>query len=200
MDTYTELLLEGGIAFGTGEHPTTQLCLEFITELVKDDDESIDLFLDYGAGSGVLGMAACKLKPELEAIGVEIDADAIRIADANSAENGVNMKSYLPRHLGDDNESASLIMKAMQRSSGDVLPEELDGPCFDACAANILAGPLISLAETIASMLKPGARLGLSGILEWQGEDVVEAYSIYFDDVKVEDERGGWVLVTGTRK
>lgn len=166
-----------------------------------NEDGSVNNFLDYGAGSGVLGMAACKLKPdELKAVGVEIDSDAIRIADANSEANGVSMKSYLPRNLGNDDESASLIMKAMQRSTVDTLPEELDGPYFDACAANILAGPLISLADTIANMLKPGAKLGLSGILEWQGEDVVEAYSKHFDDVKVEKERRGWVLVTGVKK
>jgi len=206
VEKYTELLLEGGIAFGTGEHPTTQLCLEYITNIVKDDDNSegentIKQFLDYGAGSGVLGMAACKLKPEgLEAVGVEIDGDAIRIANANAEMNQVRMQSYLPRHLGGDDESASLIMKAMKRSAAPVLPEELDGPFFDACAANILAGPLISLAGTLASMLKPGAPLGLSGILAWQGEDVVEAYSELFDDVKVEKEKGGWILVTGTRK
>jgi len=199
VSDFEQLLLEGGIAFGTGEHPTTQLCLEWITQVLKED-ESVEMFLDYGAGSGVLGMAACKLNDRVEAVGVEIDLDAIRIADANAVANEVPMKNYLPRQLGSDDESASVIMKAMQRSSVEMMPEELDGPRFDACAANILAGPLCSLAETIASMLRPGARLGLSGILNWQGEDVVDAYTQYFDDVKVEKEKGGWVLVTGVRK
>lgn len=203
VEDYVELLLEGGLAFGTGEHPTTQLCLEWITNILNgEDSESINEFLDYGAGSGVLGMAACKLKNDdtFKAVGVEIDSDAILIADANSEKNGVSMKSYLPSNLGSDDESASLIMKAMQKSSIETLPAQYDGPYFDACAANILAGPLISLAGTIANSLKPGAKLGLSGILAWQGEDVVEAYSEYFDDAKVEKEKGGWVLVTGTRK
>jgi ribosomal protein L11 methyltransferase len=200
-DDYKEIQLEGGIAFGTGEHPTTQLCLEWITQILQQNDNNIELFLDYGAGSGVLGIAACKLKPHgLQAVGVEIDSDAIQIADSNSASNNVRMKSYLPRHLGDDDESASLIMKAIHRSQVEVLPEQMTGPRFDACAANILARPLISLAETIASMLKPGAPIGLSGILEWQGEEVVEAYSKYFDDVKIEKEKAGWILVSGTRK
>ena len=199
VSDFEQLLLEGGIAFGTGEHPTTQLCLEWITQVLKED-ESVENFLDYGAGSGVLGMAACKLNDRVKAVGVEIDLDAIRIADANAVANEVPMRNYLPRQLGNDDESASVIMKAMQRSSVEMMPEELDGPRFDACAANILAGPLCSLSETIASMLRPGARLGLSGILEWQGEDVVEAYTQYFDDVKVEKEKGGWVLVTGVRK
>lgn len=203
VEDFAELQLEGGLAFGTGEHPTTQLCLEWITNLFKEEGSaSVKTFLDYGAGSGVLGMAACKLNTDgdFKAVGVEIDPDAILIADANSNSNGVSMRSYLPRTLGNDDESASLIMKAMQKASVETLPEELDGAHFDACAANILAGPLISLAETIAGMMRPGAKLGLSGILSWQGEDVVEAYSEFFDDMKVEKEKGGWVLVSGTRK
>ena len=208
VEDYVQLLLEGGLAFGTGEHPTTQLCLEWITNLLKKDANAkrdgipVNTFLDYGAGSGVLGMAACKLNNDdnFKAVGVEIDSDAIRIADANALKNQVSMKSYLPSDLGSDDESASLIMKAIQKSSVETLPKDYNGPCFDACAANILAGPLISLSETIASMLKPGAKIGLSGILAWQGEDVVEAYSEYFNDVKVEKEKGGWVLVSGTKK
>jgi ribosomal protein L11 methyltransferase len=200
LSDYQELLLEGGIAFGTGEHPTTQLCLEWITTLMQGNSK-VENFLDYGAGSGVLGIAACKLMPStLEAIGIEIDTDAIRIADANAVNNNVQMKNYLPITLGDDDASASVIMKAKHRSLASTLPSNLDGPIFDACAANILAGPLISLSRTIAGFLKPGGKLGLSGILSWQGDDVVEAYSEYFDDVKVENEKNGWCLITGVRK
>jgi ribosomal protein L11 methyltransferase len=119
------------------------------------------MFLDYGAGSGVLGMAACLLNDQIQSVGIEIDADAIRIADVNAETNKVNMKSYLPRNLGSDDESASLIMKAIKRSSVETQPEDLDGPIFDACAANILAGPLISLAETISKIIRPGGYLGL---------------------------------------
>lgn len=197
---YHELLLEGGIAFGTGEHPTTQLCLEWITQLMKHD-ESIKLFLDYGSGSGVLGMAACKLKPSvLEAVGVDIDVDAIRIADSNAKINNVKMRNYLPFNFGSDITSASVIMRALHRSDTPTLPDKWNMPLFDACAANILAGPLISLSGTIAGMLRPGAKLGLSGILSWQGDDVVEAYSEFFDNVKIEKVRNGWCLVTGERK
>ena len=88
----------------------------------------------------------------------------------------------------------------MQRATVDMLPENLDSQIFDACAANILAGPLISLAETIANMVKPGGYIGLSGILEWQSDDVVEAYSEYFDNVRVEETSRGWVLISGQRK
>jgi ribosomal protein L11 methyltransferase len=197
--TYDEILLEGGIAFGTGEHPTTQLCLGWLQEIVKND-KGMELFLDYGAGSGVLGIAACKINKQLKAVGVEIDVDAIRIADENAKQNGANMKSFLPSSFGNDDESASLIMKAVNRSSVESLPEELDGQRYDACVANILAGPLIGLADTIAGMVKEGGKIGLSGILEWQSDDVIKAYSEHFDDVKVEDTSRGWVLITGERK
>jgi len=199
IDTYHEILLEGGIAFGTGEHPTTQLCLNWIKETIEEDQE-IEMFLDYGAGSGVLGIAACTLNKDVKAVGVEIDVDAIRIADENAKNNDANMNSFLPRNIGGDDESASLIMKAIQRSAVDMLPEEMDSQVFDACAANILAGPLISLAETIAGMVKTGGKIGLSGILEWQSEEVVEAYSEYFNNVHVQDTSGGWVLISGERK
>ncbi len=194
-----EILLQGGIAFGTGEHPTTQLCLNWIKETVQNE-EGIELFLDYGAGSGVLGIAACILDKKIQSVGVEIDADAVRIADENAESNNADMKSYLPRNIGSDDESASLIMKAMQRSSADILPENLDDQIYDACAANILAGPLITLAKTIADMVKPGGFIGLSGILEWQSDDVVEAYSEYFDNVQVKETSRGWVLISGQRK
>lgn len=194
-----EILLQGGIAFGTGEHPTTQLCLNWIKETVNNEQD-LELFLDYGAGSGVLGIAACILDKNIQSVGVEIDVDAVRIADENANNNSANMKSYLPRNLGSDDESASLIMKAMQRSAVDILPEEMDKQIFDACAANILAGPLISLAKTIADMVKPGGRIGLSGILEWQSDDVIEAYSEFFDNVKVDETSRGWCLISGQRK
>eukprot|EP00559_Dactyliosolen_fragilissimus_P009256 CAMPEP_0184854816 /NCGR_PEP_ID=MMETSP0580-20130426/205_1 /TAXON_ID=1118495 /ORGANISM="Dactyliosolen fragilissimus" /LENGTH=463 /DNA_ID=CAMNT_0027349155 /DNA_START=169 /DNA_END=1557 /DNA_ORIENTATION=- len=201
-----ELRLEGGIAFGTGEHPTTQLCLGWIRntltnnrEMQKKNNKSdypiIKKFLDYGAGSGVLGMAACTLSKHITATGIEIDADAVRIADHNAKMNQVQMKSYLPEIMGNDNESDSVVMRALaQQKEGDVqiLPHDLDGPIYDACAANILAGPLILLAEKISFMIRPGGYLGLSGILSYQANDVVDAYSKYFDDVIVEKEISGW--------
>jgi len=203
-DSYVRIQLEGGIAFGTGEHPTTQLCLGWVADLydnaiIQNDDH---MFLDYGAGSGVLGIAACLCSSQVRAIGVEIDADAIRIADANAKTNKVNMHSYLPPITLDhkDDESASISMKARARTNLAPLPEDLHVPIYDACAANILARPLVSLADTIATMLKPGAKLGLSGILQYQANDVVTAYSEYFHDVKVQEQRGEWVLITGTRK
>ncbi|KAL3925803.1 MAG: hypothetical protein SGILL_000151 [Bacillariaceae sp.] len=196
-----ELELQGGIAFGTGEHPTTQLCLEFVNDVVKPKM----LLMDYGAGSGVLGMAACKLEPTLKAVGVDIDVDAVQIGNANAEINTVNMKNYLSdlvQTSGDD-ESTSVLLKAYSSKQGEqtqALPEVLNGPIYDACVANILAAPLVSLTATLAGLLRPGARIGLSGIMSSQCDMILDAYVAFFDDLKVEKELGGWVLITGTRK
>jgi ribosomal protein L11 methyltransferase len=202
--THLVLQLEGGIAFGTGEHPTTRLCLLWIERLLSQHE--ISLFLDFGAGSGVLGMAACIIgkhrnKP-MRSVGIEIDSDAIIIANKNSEYNGCNMNTYLPRLLGnEDDETITFILKALQRNNGvGHLPQELSGQIYDACAMNILAGPLIMLQETVAQMIRPGGRIGLSGVLSHQADQVVQAYRKYFDSVKIEQEDSGWVLITGIRK
>jgi len=201
VDNYTQLQLEGGVAFGTGEHPTTQLCLDWIRNTHTQYEGEINLFLDYGSGSGVLGLAACALsKNRIQSVGVEIDPDAIRIADYNADVNQLNMRAYFPSSLGECDESASLIMKAMHRTKVDVLPEFLDGQRYDACAANILAGPLCSLVKTIAGLVKSGGHIGLSGILTYQADDVIKAYSVFFNEMKVQKKDSGWVLLTGTRK
>jgi ribosomal protein L11 methyltransferase len=195
-----ELQLEGGIAFGTGEHPTTQLCLRWVQDVLREQE--VSSLMDYGAGSGVLGMAACALNPSVKSIGVDIDVDAVRIANANAEVNGLNMENYLPPlEETVDSESKSVLMKAYaQNNQQEGLPVELNGPVHDALVANILAGPLITLAPTLAGLIKPGGGLGLSGILTPQADRVVEAYIEYFDNVKVEKKLGGWVLITGNRK
>ena len=210
---YATITLQGGIAFGTGEHPTTRLCLGFLNDVLTANADGdcagkVNRILDYGSGSGVLGLAACSLSRNVSAVGVDIDADAVAIANANSEINALPMKSYLPpsRMLDrggmqeSDPESASVMMRgAATAAAVETLPTDLDGPIFDACAANILAGPLIGLAPTLANMTKPGARIGLSGILEAQAADVVNAYSEFFSDAHVEDTDDGWILITGRR-
>jgi ribosomal protein L11 methylase PrmA len=224
------LTLQGGIAFGSGDHPTTRLCLAWVRQLMttttmtSDGDKKVRHFLDYGAGSGVLGLAACALataaEEDFQAVGVEIDVDAIQIANENARMNGVvtaddkqqiTMKSYLPQlddeHL--DNETLSKVMTtASSTSSSDsiveVLPAHLDAPqqLYDACVANILALPLMDLAPVIASMMREGAPLGLSGILVGsQAEAVLDIYrsSSFFDNMQLSAEEEGWVLLTGTR-
>jgi ribosomal protein L11 methyltransferase len=215
-----ELQLQGGVAFGTGEHPTTQLCLEWIHDQVKtllsSPTHPTQLkIMDYGTGSGVLGMAACALSPaRVQAVGVDIDVDAMQIANVNAATNKVNMQSYLPPLVETaDDESKSLLLKAhvharkqiAQQSDKSspvelVLPHHLSQPIYDIAVANILAGPLVSLSSTIASLVRPRGRLAMSGILPGQAEMVIEAYSKEFDEVSLQKELGGWVLITGVRK
>ncbi|KAL7521663.1 hypothetical protein ACHAWX_006337 [Stephanocyclus meneghinianus] len=231
---YVQIRLEGGIAFGTGEHPTTRLCLDWVRDKVEmrldnmngdADNKDPIYFMDYGAGSGVLGIAAAsvvrdhnesKLKRrqmQLEpsssksalVVGVEIDADAIHIANENSLKNDVEMKNYLPDLESLDEEALSVVLRAMQRERNkniiQYLPNELSGPMYDLCVANILAGPLVKLAPTIASLVKsPNGEIGLSGILASQSDMVVEAYEDFFEDVKVAAEESGWVLITGKRR
>jgi ribosomal protein L11 methyltransferase len=101
----------------------------------------------------------------------------------------------------EDDETITFILKALQRNNGvGHLPQELSGQIYDACAMNILAGPLIMLQETVAQMIRPGGRIGLSGVLSHQADQVVQAYRKYFDSVKIEQEDSGWVLITGIRK
>lgn len=193
-----QLQLEGGVAFGTGEHPTTQLCLGWVQNVLRT--HNVTSLMDYGSGSGVLGLAACALSPSVTAIGVDIDIDAVRIANQNAVVNGLQMVNYLPP-LEDtmDSESKSILMKAYQKEAGQVLPPHLHAPVHHACVANILAGPLVTLAPTLAHLVVPGGLLGLSGILAPQATMVMDAYVKFFDDVHVEQQMGEWVLITGIR-
>ena len=215
-----ELRLEGGVAFGTGEHPTTQLCLEWVEQQVQSNPKQ--RLMDYGSGSGVLGLAACALSlsssksdndDELQAVGVDIDIDSVRIANANAATNGLSMRSYLPPSLPAHDESRSLFLQKghhPKSASNDdnenvendrpTLAPHLNQPIYDTCVANILAGPLVTLAPTLANLVKPRGHLGLSGILAPQANQVIQAYQSSFDNVRVEKELNGWVLITGTRK
>lgn len=131
---------------------------------------------------------------------LDIDVDAVRIANSNAKINDLRMTSYLPPlEETEDSESKSILMKGHQKGQNQILPEELNGPIYDAIVANILAAPLVTLSKTIAGLVKHNGFLGLSGILSQQADEIVTAYSIYFDDVKVDKELDGWVLVTGIR-
>jgi ribosomal protein L11 methyltransferase len=224
---YVQIRLEGGVAFGTGEHPTTRLCLDWVRDNVErqlhllgadEGPKSLNI-MDYGSGSGVLGIAAAAVirdhitkskrsgQPSNIAatvVGLEIDADAIHIANDNSQKNNVEMKNYLPDPDSLDDEAISVVLRAMQRKRNkdiiQYIPSELNGPIYDLLVANILAGPLVNLASTVASLVKSGGEIGLSGILATQGDCVVTAYEEFFDDVQVAAEEGGWVLVTGRRR
>jgi ribosomal protein L11 methyltransferase len=216
-DSLVQLGLQGGIAFGTGEHPTTQLCLEWIDRVVTQhatsskDDFTV---LDYGTGSGVLGMAACKLAPDVvTSVGIDIDVDAIHIANANAEDNNVAMRSYLPPLVETaDDVSKSLMLKAHAHAAGQLrqrgekaddllLPTSMETATYNVVVANILAGPLVALAPTLATMLRPGGLIGMSGILAPQDDMILEAYAAAgFENLSVEKELGGWILVTGNKQ
>lgn len=166
------VMLDPGLAFGTGTHPTTSLCLSYLDSLdLKDKD-----VLDYGCGSGILAIAALKLGAK-SATGVDIDEQALIASKENAKRNGVEDKLQLI--MGTD--------------------KKLDLPQFPITVANILAGPLAELEPIIASLTQSGGKLALSGILTEQADSVIESYSKDFVMNKVKD-LDGWALLTGTKK
>jgi len=162
--------LDPGLAFGSGTHPTTALCLEWLDGL----ELAGRMVTDFGCGSGILAIAALKLGA-VSAVGVDNDPQAL-IASADNAErNGVadHLAVFLP---------------------GDHPPEPAD-----VFIANILAGPLGELAPTFAAAAKPGAPFAISGILLGQQDELLQRYAEWFDELRV-DVREDWVRISGRRR
>ena len=164
------LLLDPGLAFGTGTHPTTALCLEWL------DGQPLEgcSLIDFGCGSGILAIAALLLGAPL-AVGTDIDPQALEASRDNANRNGI--------------EPARFAL---------YLPADMPQQQADLVVANILAGPLVSLAPQITSLVKAGGRLALSGILAEQAEEVRAAYAEAFDldPTAVKD---GWVRISGIK-
>ncbi|MCK9703081.1 50S ribosomal protein L11 methyltransferase [Pseudomonas syringae] len=165
------LLLDPGLAFGTGTHPTTALCLEWLD---GQDLEGCNV-LDFGCGSGILAIAALLLGAE-QAVGTDIDVQALEASRDNAGRNNIAAERF-PLYL----------------------PEDLPPQQADMLVANILAGPLVSLAPQLATLIRTGGRLALSGILAEQGEEVAAAYAESFDLDPIAN-RDGWVRITGRRR
>ena len=165
------LLLDPGLAFGTGTHPTTALCLEWLD---GQDLQDCDL-LDFGCGSGILAIAALLLGAK-QAVGTDIDVQALEASRDNAGRNHIEAERF-PLYL----------------------PEDLPQEPADVLVANILAGPLVALAPQLATLVKTGGRLALSGILAEQGEEVAAAYASTFDLDPIAN-RDGWVRITGRRR
>ncbi|WP_409160285.1 50S ribosomal protein L11 methyltransferase [Pectobacterium sp. B2J-2] len=165
------VMLDPGLAFGTGTHPTTALCLQWLDGL----DLEGKTIIDFGCGSGILAIAALKLGAT-RAIGIDIDPQAIQASRDNAQRNGVSerLELYLPKDQ----------------------PADLSA---DVVVANILAGPLRELAPLISDLPKAGGHLGLSGVLATQAEGVAEAYADKFTLDPVA-EREEWCRITGIRK
>uniref|UniRef100_A0A6V1NRU4 ETFB lysine methyltransferase n=1 Tax=Heterosigma akashiwo TaxID=2829 RepID=A0A6V1NRU4_HETAK len=189
----------GGAAFGTGDHPTTRMCARWVQEQAQRARPGTTL-LDYGAGSGILGMIAMKFGIQ-RVVGVEIDRDAIRTAIENAKLNKLEMEFYLPEEIEANSNGLSVrLNKLKEKYNHDVSVENIQSDeKFDITVANILAGPLKKLAPIIAKFTKEGGVLGLSGIIDHQADIMLEVYSTYFDDMKVVEEEGGWVCVSGVR-
>jgi ribosomal protein L11 methyltransferase len=164
------LLLDPGLAFGTGTHPTTALCLEWLDGAELAGRRVID----YGCGSGILAIAAALLGAE-RVRATDIDPQALIACDSNAARNRVAERIDLgpPEALGE--EPADLLL------------------------ANILAGPLIALAPRFAGLLRPGGSLVLSGILAEQGDEVRAAYAPWFD-FEPPVRREEWLRLSAVRK
>ena len=170
----TNLMLDPGLAFGTGTHPTTALCLQWL------DAHSVSgkQIIDFGCGSGVLAIAALLLGAS-HCDAVDIDPQAITASMDNAHENNVAEKLdlYLPNEFA----------------------EKVKIKKYDLVLANILAGPLTELADQLSTYCKAGGDIVLSGILESQTSKIIEAYSPWFElePITVEDE---WIRVTGKKK
>lgn len=163
----TNLILDPGLAFGTGSHPTTRLCLEWLCANIHGGEN----VLDYGCGSGILGIAAARLGAE-PVMGVDIDDNAL-IAARDNAEN-------------------NQVVMALRHTR-----EPLD-ETFDVVVANILTNPLCVLAPLLAARVAAGGRIVLSGVLEPQAEEVIAAYAPWLA-LRVGATFDGWVRLEGVR-
>lgn len=169
-DDSVKLLLDPGLAFGTGTHPTTALCLEWL----DGEDVTGKTVLDYGCGSGILAIAALKLGA-ISAVGTDIDPQALQATQDNAERNAVD-----PEQLH------------------TCYPKVLPNQTYDIVMANILAGPLVELAPELLNAIRMGGKLVLSGILAEQTESIRAAYQPHLSDFIV-TQKDDWIRVTGIR-
>ena len=162
--------LDPGLAFGTGTHPTTALCLEWLDSAALQGT----FVIDYGCGSGVLAIAALKLGAAA-ALAVDIDPQALIATRENAARNQVVDRLTV------------------------ALPGEAAGRKADMLLANILAEPLVELAPAFADRVAAGGRVVLSGILQSQAEPVASRYAAWFD-MRPATVRDDWALLHGVRR
>jgi ribosomal protein L11 methyltransferase len=165
------LLLDPGLAFGTGTHPTTFLCLQWLDHLNLQDKHVID----YGCGSGILAIAALLLGAKT-ATGIDIDPQALTATNDNATRNHIDpvrINTFFPEKS--PNETADIVI------------------------ANILAGPLTELAQTLAALTRPGGLLCLSGIMQSQADIVMQSYAQWFDFDPVASKEE-WVRLTAIRR
>ncbi|EGQ9317013.1 50S ribosomal protein L11 methyltransferase [Vibrio parahaemolyticus] len=165
------VMLDPGLAFGTGTHPTTALCLEWLESM----DLSGKTVIDFGCGSGILAIAAIKLGAE-KVIGIDIDPQALLASKDNAERNGVadKLEVFLPQN-------------------------QPEGLIADVVVANILAGPLRELAPIIKGLVKLNGALAMSGVLDTQAEDVASYYrdELHIDPIVEQSE---WCRISGRKQ
>jgi len=162
--------LDPGLAFGTGTHATTALCLEWLDAEIRGGER----VLDYGCGSGILALASLQLGAA-GAAALDIDPQALKATRENAVKNGLAGRIEILEPAAD-----------------------LAGP-FDVVLANILAGPLVELAPKFASVTRPGGAIVLAGMLDSQASEVAQAYRAWFD-IGPAARREGWSLLAGRRR
>ena len=162
--------LDPGLAFGTGTHPTTRMCLRWIAKHGDAAGQALGRVLDYGCGSGILAIGAAKFgATEIDA--VDIDTAAVESTRQNAQANGVQVNAGLP-----------------ERAQGQ----------YQTVLANILATPLKVLAPLLSGHVAQGGHLVLAGILERQAQELQEAYAPWLQ-LQVSDREDGWILMTAVR-
>jgi ribosomal protein L11 methyltransferase len=162
--------LDPGLAFGTGTHPTTALCLEWLENHIEPGC----LVIDYGCGSGILAVAAVKLGAR-EAHCFDIDPQALLATHQNAAANGVDARVVVHEQV-------------------EALPTSAD-----VLVANILSGPLCALAPSFARLVRPGGVLLLAGLMDHQAAEVTQAHDAWFD-MRPIAKRDDWVGLSGRRR
>ena len=164
--------LDPGLAFGSGTHPTTALCLQWLDELATRGELQGREVLDFGCGSGILALAALKLGAS-RAVGVDNDPQALIATADNAQRNGMQIDVFMPQ----------------------------DEPVrtYPVVVANILAIALDALAETLATRVATGGRIAMSGILAGQEGELLERYTEWFDDLRVARQED-WIRIEGRRR
>lgn len=169
------LMMDPGLAFGSGTHPTTAMCLEWLEARSQEGALDGQYVIDYGCGSGILAIAALKLGA-FRALGVDNDPQAVTATGNNREANGIAAEGLTA-----------------------ALPGEHDTTPADVVIANILSGPLQELMPTLAALVRPGGQLVLSGVLSEQTTALLECYAAHFD-MEPPRRQDEWICVAGRRR
>ncbi|WP_372184062.1 50S ribosomal protein L11 methyltransferase [Xanthomonas axonopodis] len=166
--------LDPGLAFGSGTHQTTALCLRWLDSLAGRGELQGRSVLDFGCGSGILAVAALKLGAA-GAVGVDNDPQALLATADNAQRNGVDAQLTVYR------------------------PQDEPVQTYQVVVANILASALDALADTLAARVAPGGRIALSGILHGQEDDLLKRYAPWFEQLRCERDED-WMRIDGVRR